>query len=85
MWYHKKTKGLELAVKKSGLSYEVARGMEEIGMLACHTLIPGSKGINNRIHGISFKNKEYNSYLDAAYEYLKNKAEEDFLNFITFQ
>ena len=85
MWYHKKTKGLELAVKKSGLSYEVARGMEEIGMLACHTLIPGSKGINNRIHGISFKNKEYNSYLDAANEYLKNKAEEDFLNFITFQ
>ena len=59
--------------------------MEEISMLVCHTLKPGSQGINNRIHGISARNTNYNAYISAARNYLSNKAEESFLNFITAQ
>ena len=66
------------------LSYSEARGMEEVGLLWCHTLnrdkSPGN--INNRIHGISSKNSNYSSYMGAAYNYITNRAEESFLNFL---
>ena len=53
--YHKRTKGLTCVEHIDNLSYNEARGMEEVGLLWCHTLnldkSPGN--INNRIHGIS--------------------------------
>ena len=44
MNYHNVTKGLIPAYKVSGLSYNEARGLEEIGMIECHTLNPGRIG-----------------------------------------
>ena len=82
--YHKRTKRLTCVEHIDNLSYNEARGMEEVGLLWFHTLnrdkSPGN--INNRIHGISSKNSNYSTYMGAAYNYITNRAEESFLIFL---
>ena len=79
MKYHRNTRGLEPAHRISGLSYQEARGLEEIGMIECHTL-NALNPINNQIHGISSKNGMGESYMKAACDYLFNRAEDELLN-----
>ncbi len=81
MNYHRITKGLVPAYKVSGLSYATARGLEEIGMVECHTLNPGRFG-NNQIHGISANNSNGAYYMSSAISYLENKAEQTLLNLL---
>ena len=38
MSYHKRTRGLVLAFAARGLTRDEARGLEEIGMIQCHTI-----------------------------------------------
>ena len=54
-------------------------------MIAGHTLVLKSDGINNRIRGISIHNKKYSSYMDAAKAYLRNRAKESLFNLILCQ
>ena len=79
MAYHKATRGLTPQKRISGLSYAEARGLEEIGMIECHTLNP-SNPKNNQIHGIGANNRNGGYYLDAACDYLLNRAENSILN-----
>ena len=81
MDYHKITRGLTPAKRVQGLSYAEARGLEEIGMIECHTLNP-SNPINNQIHGISIRNRKGRSYMEAAIDYLLNRAENSLLNIL---
>ena len=81
MRYHYNTRGLTPAYRISGLSYAEARGLEEIGMIECHTLNP-TNPINNQIRGISPKNKSGETYMNSAVSYLENKAENFLLNLI---
>lgn len=81
MQYHFKTKGLTPKYIVSGLNYMQARGLEEIGMVACHTINKGSY-YNNQIHGISIFNVKRPGYLGAAEDYLANKAENALLNLL---
>ena len=81
MSYHKRTKGLTPAKRVSGLSYEEARGLEEIGMAECHTLNPGQSG-NNQIRGISPVNPKGDLYMSNAMSYLENRAEQWLLNLL---
>ena len=80
MVYHYKTRGLTPKWRISSLKYAEARGLEEIGMIVCHTLNP-SNPINNQIHGISPRNKNGGIYMEAAYKYLDNHIENFILNF----
>ncbi len=64
----------------SGLTYEQARGMEEIGMQYYHTL--RGKFPNNIVHGISPYNPNKEMYIFDTIGYLENKAENELLNFI---
>ena len=79
MAYHEATRNLYPAYSVSNLSYYEARGLEEIGMIECHT-INRSNSRNNQIHGISSTNKKGGLYMDAAINYLLNKAEDMLLN-----
>ena len=79
MKHHFATKGLTPAHRISGLSYEQARGGEEIGMLLCHTLKAGHEA-NNKIHGISTSNSKRLEYMEAAWDYLFNHIEDWMLN-----
>ena len=81
MAYHKATRGLTPAHRVSGLSYAEARGLEEIGMIECHTL-NASNPVNNQIHGISARNKNGAHYLEAAGNYLFNRAENRLLTLV---
>ena len=63
-----------------GLSYEAARGLEEIGMQICHT-INRDNPVYNQIHGISARNKHKRTYYSNAVNYLLNKAEDTVLSF----
>lgn len=81
MKYHQKTRGLVPAYRVSGLSLAEARGLEEIGMITCHTL-NSSNPINNQIHGISPLNKSRERYMVAASNYMANKAENELLNIL---
>jgi hypothetical protein len=65
----------------SGVSYNEARGLEEIGMIECHTLNPGRIGYN-QIHGISPMNVNGVRYMESAMSYLENKAEQFLLNLL---
>ena len=81
MAYHLKTKNLTPQYTVSGLRYDVARGLEEIGMIQCHTLNAlGPK--NNKIHGIGLHNPSAELYMRAAIDYLFNKAEGTLLNML---
>ena len=82
MAYHKRTRGLEPAYRISGLNYYEARGLEEIGMIECHTL-NDSNPINNQIHGIGENNPLGGTYMDAAVNYLVNRAEDSILNLLS--
>ena len=79
MQYHRATRGLIPAHRISGLSYLEARGLEEIGMIECHTINPDNMR-NNQIHGISGTNPRGGLYLEAAINYLLNHAEDQILN-----
>ncbi len=81
MAYHEATRGLTVKYAYHGLTYAEARGLEEIGMVECHT-INKSNPENNQIHGISGKNKNAGRYIDAALGYLGNKAENTLLNLL---
>ena len=74
MAHHYATRGLTPAGRISGLNYFVARGLEEIGIIEFHTL-NASNPQNNQIHGISERNKRGERYMQAAYDYLSNRAE----------
>jgi len=80
MIYHYNTRGLVPDKRICGLTYNEARGLEEIGMIECHTLNK-LKPIYNQIHGISLKNKRGETYIKAACDYLFNRAENRVLNF----
>ena len=79
MAYHYNPRGLTPAQRISGLNYAEARGLEEIGMIECHTL-NALNPINNQIHGISSKNKNGGAYMQAACDYLFNRAENWVIN-----
>ena len=81
MTYHRITRGLRLAKRVSDLTYAEARGLEEIGMIECHTLNPTNPQ-NNQIHGISAKNPRGDMYIQAASDYLLNRAENSLLNLL---
>ena len=81
MAYHEKTRGLTPAYRVSGLSREEARGLEEIGMIECHTL-NAMNPVNNKIHGVGEKNSSGAKYMKAAVNYLVNRAEDKLLNLL---
>ena len=85
MAYHKETKGYLPSYRISGLSYAEARGLEEIGMIECHTLNPGQPGYN-QIHGIGERNINGSLYMSSALSkiesYIQNKAEQFLLNLL---
>ena len=81
MAHHYATRGLTPAYRIPNLSYAEARGLEEIGMIECHTLnVTNPK--NNQIHGISTRNKNGERYMKAACNYLSNRAENWVLNLL---
>ena len=82
MSYHKRTRGLVLAFAARGLTRDEARGLEEIGMIQCHT-INTLNSLNNQIHGIAWSNARGETYLQAAYAYLDNRAEQALLNLLS--
>ena len=59
------------------ITYEEARGLEEIGMIECHTLKKTFPW--NIIHGIADNNPNLDLYYFDAVSYLDNRAE-DFLH-----
>lgn len=79
MNHHYSTRRLTPAKRIPGLSYKEARGLEEMGMITCHTL-NAMNPINNQIHGISSRNKNGEIYMEAACNYLFNRAEDWVLN-----
>lgn len=81
MRHHASTRGLTPALRVSGLSYAEARGLEEIGMIECHTL-NAMNPLNNQIHGIGIRNRMGERYLNAAVDYLINRAENSLLNIL---
>lgn len=83
MRYHQATRGLTPQYKVSGLTYEIARGLEEIGMIECHT-INALNPQNNKIHGIGVRNRKGEQYMQAAYNYLLNRAENTLLELLSW-
>jgi len=81
MAYHYATRGLTPKYRISDLNYAEARGLEEIGMIECHTL-NAMNPKNNQIHGISPKNQKGERYMEAACDYLFNRAENWVLNLL---
>lgn len=81
MTHHKYTRGLKPIARIAGLDYATARGLEEIGMIEFHTL-NATNPVNNHIHGLSLKNPHGDRYMDAAYNYLSNRAENTVLNLL---
>ena len=79
MNYHRRTKGLEPAYYIQGLTRAQARGLEEMGMIQCHTIKKGSK-INNKIHGISPNNVNRDCYMIEGEKYLLNRISNTLLN-----
>ena len=78
MAFHEKTRHLYPAFKIEGLTYEEARGLEEIGMLSLNSL----RGVFpfNIIHGIAPTNPLGWLYSYDAANYIENKLSQDFLN-----
>ena len=81
MAHHYRTRGLLPKWRIPNLTYAVARGLEEIAMIQCHTLNP-SNPKNNQIHGISERNVMGEYYMEAACNYLFNRAEDFILNLL---
>ena len=82
MAHHKRTRKLEPKLRISGLTYVEARGLEEIGIIECHTL-NALNPKNNQIHGISPRNERIDEYLTAAMDYIYNRAENNLLNLLS--
>ena len=80
MQYHKRTRNLEPYFYVNNLTYKEAMGLEEIGMIVCHTLT--HEFPNNTIHGISDFNPLKNLYMFDAFSYLDNLAEATLLNLL---
>lgn len=78
-------KDLRLEVIATNLTYEEARGLEQIAMLECHTLNPGNY-MNNQINGISPFNPRLSYYMDAgrnvAIRYWENQISNEILYWI---
>ncbi|MDD2503258.1 MAG: hypothetical protein PHG58_05295, partial [Clostridia bacterium] len=69
---------LEFETIKSGLKYEQARGLEQIAMLAYNT-----RAYQNRINGISPKNRRIDIYMEAGRQlahYVENQISNEILN-----
>ena len=77
MQHHKSTRHLTPKYYVDNLTYEEARGLEEIGMIECHTLKKTFPW--NIIHGIADNNPNLDLYYFDAVSYLDNRAE-DFLH-----
>ena len=77
-----RTQGLIPTIRIDNLTYNEARGLEEIGMIYYHTRkFLFEQGIN-LIHGISPTNKNIDVYLDAASrrcDYLYNRMDNTYL------
>ncbi len=76
--YHE-SKGRELVITYSNLTWEQCRGLEQYFMLYYHSMNRGNP-LYNQIRGVSQKNKYGPQYALAAKEYLANLAEEAMLN-----
>ena len=79
--YHK-TKGRIKQGSYDNLSWEEARGMEQVLMIYYHSIMKGTP-IYNQINGVSLTNRFYNRYWFQSINYLEllgNKMEEDILN-----
>ena len=79
--HHKAIRGLDPHTVVKGLSYDEARGLEEIGMIQCHTI--SAFYPNNKIHGISPLNPNGERYMKAAWDYLFNRAENKLLDLLS--
>ena len=68
----------------TGLTYQQARGYEQIMMLHCHTKNTADR-MNNQINGISPKNKRLKMYMEAGrgiVEYNGNQISNEILNWM---
>ena len=72
-------KDLEFNIIVSDLNYSEARGLEQLGILACHTLNINDKK-NNQINGISLKNPKGDQYIEATLGYIENQISNELLN-----
>ena len=64
------------------MTYDQVRGLEEIAMIQCHT-VNNRNPLNNQIHGIGERNKCGERYMNAAIEYLLNRAEDNLLDILS--
>lgn len=80
--YHKRTKGLFLVRVITGLTYEEARGIEEIAMIQCHTITKDPQIPGNRIHGVSETNPLGALYMFDALGFIENKLTNLYLNLL---
>ena len=71
-----KTYGMIPGPYIENLTYTQARGLEQIGILACHTMYKGKNSIN----GISPKNKNLFTYMWRGYNYLYNQVTNEIYN-----
>jgi len=77
-----KRKHLTFTTIASGLTYEQARGYEQIMMLHCHTLNTANR-MNNQINGISPNNARLKIYMEAGrgiVKYTGNQISNEWLN-----
>lgn len=81
--HHLRTKKLSLYYSVHGLDWLTVRGLEEVGMVQCHT-INLSDPVANHIHGVGIFNKNGGGYFEAVMDYLLNHAEESLLNLISW-
>ncbi len=78
MNYHKNTRGLVEAYSISGLTYEEARGIEEISMVILGSL--RYEYPYNVIHGVASSNPLRGLYFFDGLNYLEQHIEQDFLD-----
>ena len=74
-------KDLRMEIIAQDLSYNEARGLEQIAMLQCHTINTANR-MNNQINGISPFNKSLGIYMAAGRgvaEYLGNQISNEIL------
>ena len=80
--YHKNTRNLYPAYWHDGLTYEQARGIEEMGMIGYETL--KHEYPYNIIHGISPQNPRRELYLFDGMDYLEHHLEQEALDIYEF-
>lgn len=72
----KKTGELDLAWEQPGLTWSQARGLEQVGIVTYNTINSGKNSIN----GVAYKNKNYEAYLTAAWDYIYNQVTNEVYN-----